>query len=534
MAYDVFISYSHCNKAVADAICARLEQEGVRCWYAPRDIRPGEIWMESIINAIRTVKVMIVVFTEEANKSPQVLKEITNAVSAGVTIVPFKLTSEEPSTSLQYLFADVHWLDAVGTPLNKSVETLSEKVCAIVKQESAPPATPPAPPAGPHKPQKRSKLPLILAAGALIITLLVCGGLLLSGKLGGGKRTATAEPQADAAPLDTAAPTQALTTEAPVVFSTQAPTAEPTSAPLETPAPTATATPALTATPAPTAVPTINPNNQSYFFTPKGVAYIFDGKDTFIAPISSLYTIYYAEIVHGMKFLRVTGSDLPAFDKIASIEMTPFEEGHEYHRGFRVTLMDGSVIETDVQTAWSDLHFLAGGVHVSREWYMLESIRFDHEGSCLVDWPEYARLTLRDGSVIVVPAFTLNVATHRRPSENTINYDHVYEWPSTIKTERGYQIDFSEIRSLVFREGSFYKDKLSDIWVEGIKPGWITELPVAILFRDGRTLNTGIAEDFLKLFAIDEFGKVEVRADQIGRIDFVADITEEVDAPALP
>ena len=31
MAHDVFISYSKKDKAVADAICARLEQDGVRC-----------------------------------------------------------------------------------------------------------------------------------------------------------------------------------------------------------------------------------------------------------------------------------------------------------------------------------------------------------------------------------------------------------------------------------------------------------------------------------------------------------------------
>ena len=125
MPYDVFISYSHHDKAVADAICARLEQDGIRCWYAPRDIRPGEIWAESIINTIENVKVMIVVFTEDSNKSPQVLKEITNAVNAGVTIIPFKMTNDQPSKSLQYFFADVHWLDAVGAPLNKSIENLS-------------------------------------------------------------------------------------------------------------------------------------------------------------------------------------------------------------------------------------------------------------------------------------------------------------------------------------------------------------------------------------------------------------------------
>ncbi len=502
MAYDVFISYSNQNKAVADAICARLEQDGIRCWYAPRDIQPGEIWAESIIRAIRTVKIMIVVFTDESNKSPQVLNEITNAVSAGVTIVPFKMTKEPPSASLQYFFANVHWLDAVDEPLNQSIESLCEKVRPLVQPEAATPiqaSPPPKTPETPRKPQKpdkpgKSRLPLILASAALVVVLIVAG-LALSGKLGRGEEEEIFTPRV------TAAPTQA---------------------------------PAATPTAKPTSVPTATPNNQSYLFQPKGVAYISDGKDTFVAPVSSLYTIYYAEIVHGMKFLRGSGSKLPAFDKIASMEMSDYGDGNEYHRAFRVTCLDGSVMETDVQTAWSTLHFMANDVHVSRDWYKLESIRFDHEGSCLTDWPEYARLYLRNGNVIVVPAFTLNAATHKRPSENTINYDHKYEWPSTVKTERGYEIDFSEVRSLVFGEGTFKADKLSDIWVEGIKPGWISSLPVAILFRDGRTLTTAIAEDYLIFFAIDEFGKVEVRPDRISRIDFVADLTEPVNAPELP
>jgi hypothetical protein len=41
MEYDVFISYSHPDKASADAACATLEQAGIRCRIAPRDIVPG-------------------------------------------------------------------------------------------------------------------------------------------------------------------------------------------------------------------------------------------------------------------------------------------------------------------------------------------------------------------------------------------------------------------------------------------------------------------------------------------------------------
>ena len=40
--YEVFISYSTKNKNVADAVVANFEKNGIRCWYAPRDILPGQ------------------------------------------------------------------------------------------------------------------------------------------------------------------------------------------------------------------------------------------------------------------------------------------------------------------------------------------------------------------------------------------------------------------------------------------------------------------------------------------------------------
>ena len=49
---DVFLSYSSKNKNVADAVVAEFEQHGIRCWYAPRDIVPGEEWVSAIHDAI--------------------------------------------------------------------------------------------------------------------------------------------------------------------------------------------------------------------------------------------------------------------------------------------------------------------------------------------------------------------------------------------------------------------------------------------------------------------------------------------------
>ncbi len=132
MAHDVFISYSHKDKSVADAICSRLEGDGVRCWYAPRDIAPGSDWAGSIIDAIASAKIMVLIFTDFSNASSQVLREVGNAVSNSLTIIPFKLTETLPSGSMQYYLGVVHWLDAMNDPLEKSIGDLSTLVQATL------------------------------------------------------------------------------------------------------------------------------------------------------------------------------------------------------------------------------------------------------------------------------------------------------------------------------------------------------------------------------------------------------------------
>ena len=54
VAHDVFISYSSQDKPVADAVCAGLEAAKIRCWIAPRDVRPGMDYASEIIEAIKT------------------------------------------------------------------------------------------------------------------------------------------------------------------------------------------------------------------------------------------------------------------------------------------------------------------------------------------------------------------------------------------------------------------------------------------------------------------------------------------------
>jgi hypothetical protein len=70
MAHDVFISYSSKDMAAGEAVCTALEGRGLRCWIAPRDIIPGIGWAKSIVRAIGQSRIMVLVFSENANASP--------------------------------------------------------------------------------------------------------------------------------------------------------------------------------------------------------------------------------------------------------------------------------------------------------------------------------------------------------------------------------------------------------------------------------------------------------------------------------
>ncbi len=192
MAHDIFISYSHKDKVVADAICSYLEFKGSRCWYAPRDIVPGEDWAASIIEAIKSTKVMVLVFTDFSNVSQQVMREVNNAVSNGVTVVPFKLTDSMPTKGMEYYLSTVHWLDAMNRPLDISIKHLDELVRAILSgtaPSSAAPEFVQAAPSGAKRP--RWLIPAISAAAVLLIAAILVIPRLIGAEGGVGDGTSS-------------------------------------------------------------------------------------------------------------------------------------------------------------------------------------------------------------------------------------------------------------------------------------------------------------------------------------------------------
>jgi TIR domain/YARHG domain len=171
MAHDVFVSHSVKDKLVANAIVARLEADSVRCWVAPRDVVPGADWGESIVDAIEASRIMILIFSRNANASPQIKREVERAVDKGVYIIPFRVDDIEPTKSLEYFISTAQWMDAFPPPLERHLETLAKTVKAILA--GAPPLPrepePPSPPA--PSPSTNSGRWIAIAAGLLLVGL---------------------------------------------------------------------------------------------------------------------------------------------------------------------------------------------------------------------------------------------------------------------------------------------------------------------------------------------------------------------------
>jgi predicted ATPase len=133
----VFISHSSKDRPTADAICAHLESAGIKCWIAPRDIEPGASWTRGIMQGLEACRVLILVFSEHANHSDHVQREVAKAFSSGLAVIPFRIEQVLPDESLAYFLDTVQWLDAGAPPLPQHLSTLTERVKKLFGAETA-------------------------------------------------------------------------------------------------------------------------------------------------------------------------------------------------------------------------------------------------------------------------------------------------------------------------------------------------------------------------------------------------------------
>jgi hypothetical protein len=203
----IFISYSSIDQKVAETICDALQARGYGCWIACRNVMPGENFQEAIVKAIRSAKVMLLVFTSNANNSDEIKKEVVLAGRHRIVVVPLRVEDVAPNDALAYEFATRQWIDlfkdwereierlasliggilAVGAPER---DTAAGSPQQLVSKVAAPAAA------------KSSPLRLMVLLGALAVIALGSGGAYLYRQMTAAPPNSETKPAISPPPAD--------------------------------------------------------------------------------------------------------------------------------------------------------------------------------------------------------------------------------------------------------------------------------------------------------------------------------------------
>jgi TolB-like protein len=125
---EVFVSYASQDAAIANAVVKNLEQHGIKCWIAPRDVTPGSRYADEIVGAINDSKVLVLVLSEHAIASPHVGREIERAASKRRRIVGLRIDAEPLTRSFEYFLSESQWLDIAALGMPAALTKLTQAV----------------------------------------------------------------------------------------------------------------------------------------------------------------------------------------------------------------------------------------------------------------------------------------------------------------------------------------------------------------------------------------------------------------------
>jgi TIR domain len=128
----VFVSHASQDAAVANAVVENLEQRGIKCWIAPRDVTLGSQHADEIVGAINGTKVLVLVLSEHAVASPHVGREVERAASKRRRIIVLRTDAVPLTRSFEYFLSESQWIDvaAVGMPaaLTKLTQAVGQRL----------------------------------------------------------------------------------------------------------------------------------------------------------------------------------------------------------------------------------------------------------------------------------------------------------------------------------------------------------------------------------------------------------------------
>lgn len=169
----VFISYATADRKQALGVCKALERRGTTCWISSRDVAPGDNYQEAIVRAIRSARAMVLVFSEAANNSDEIKKELSLASKHHVPIMALRIEDVEPSDAFAYELSTRQWIDAFES-WDRSIDSLVRHINQM--STPAPAASTEQVASAPQRRAVPSSRRNMLAAVAVVLLLAIAAG----------------------------------------------------------------------------------------------------------------------------------------------------------------------------------------------------------------------------------------------------------------------------------------------------------------------------------------------------------------------
>ena len=127
--YDVFISYSRKDSAIADEICKAFDQVGITYFIDREEIKIEKDYIEKIANGIDNSKIVLFLASTTSYTSKYVNIELQYAFDKEVLILPYQIDNAAITKKYQMLLSSVNWYNINEHPINPTlIETIAEHV----------------------------------------------------------------------------------------------------------------------------------------------------------------------------------------------------------------------------------------------------------------------------------------------------------------------------------------------------------------------------------------------------------------------
>jgi hypothetical protein len=138
LSYDVFISHAGPDKGAAESLCEELEKQGLRCWIAPRNVRPGFNYPEEIIEGVIRSKSLLLILSENTESAGYVENEVERAKSYGRKIYTVRLDDVSIPKNLELFLGLPQWIDSWAVDYPERIQ----QIVANLKQIGEPDVSP--------------------------------------------------------------------------------------------------------------------------------------------------------------------------------------------------------------------------------------------------------------------------------------------------------------------------------------------------------------------------------------------------------